>query len=98
VLPYVVSRPDGQYSVLLVNTDAAAHTVSVAFSNTQTHYFVGTVAQSQFSAKDYVWISNGANSTPNPDGPIEHNTVTSGAQATYALPAHSITVLTGKIK
>jgi len=97
VVPYVLSRPDGQYSVLLLNTDSVTHTVQVEFSNTSNHYFTGQVAQVQFSAKDYAWIPNGANGAANPAGPYEQSTVSGGSATTYSLPAHSITVLRGKI-
>ena len=98
VLPYAVYRPDGNYALMLVNTDSAAHSVTLSFTDTKAHYFTGTVAQAQFSSKDYVWVSNGLNSIANPDGPYEHATVASGSTALYALPAHSLTVLRGKIK
>lgn len=97
VLSYALLRPDGQYSLLLVNTDQAVHTVSATFSNTKVHYFTGNVTQLQFSAKDYAWISNGLNGTASPDGPYEKTTVASGSKAVYTLPGHSITVLRGKV-
>jgi hypothetical protein len=97
VLPYTVVRPDGQYSVLLVNTDSVAHTTTVTFSDTKKHYFNGSVTQLTFSSKDYRWFVNGLNSIATPDGPYEKATVPGGSAATYTMPAHSLTVLRGTI-
>jgi len=98
VMPYVVHRPDGEYSILLVNADTSPHTVNVTFTDTANHYFTGTVTQAQFSAKDYKWVPNGANGLPKPDGPYEVSSVGSGSGTAYTLPAESITVLRGTIK
>jgi len=97
VMPYVVSRPDGQYAVLLVNTDSVSHSVQISFVNSATHYFSGNVAQSQLSQEQYVWIPDGVNGYAKPDGPIAHTTVSGGSSTSYSLPAYSITVLRGKI-
>ncbi len=98
VLPYALERPDGQYSLMLVNTDIAAHSVSVAFTNGTTHQYTGAVSVSQFSPKDYVWVSNLLSGYAKPDGPVEQTTVQATGTTLYSLPAHSITVLRGRVK
>jgi hypothetical protein len=98
VLPYVVKRPDGKYSAMLVNTDAAAHTVSITLTDTATHTFNGSIAQAQLSPANYAWISNELNGYAKPDGPLATSKITATSTTTYTLPAHSITVLTGALK
>jgi hypothetical protein len=97
VLPYAVARPYGQYAVMLINTDSVSHNSTISFTDTKAHYFTGTVSQAQFSSKDYIWISEGANSIANPDGPYEKSSVKSGSTIAYTLPPHSLTVLRGTI-
>ena len=98
VLPYAIKRPDGKYSVMVVNTDAAVHTVSISFTDTTTHTFSGPLAQTQLSPANYAWISNELEGHAKPDGPLATTALTVTPTTTYTVPAHSITVLTGAIK
>ena len=100
VTAYVVYRPDGQWSVMLVNKDRnRAHGVHVKFTGDdgKDRYFTGPVDRITFGAKEYQWRANGAGGHADPDGPQVKSTVSGGKDAVFALPKASITVLRGKI-
>jgi hypothetical protein len=73
VTAYAVERPDGQWSVMLVNKDRDSdHSVRITFAdlvNRQNRFFAGTVDRVVFGAAEYQWhpdtVSPGA--TPPPD-------------------------------
>jgi hypothetical protein len=95
VSAYAVQRPDGAWSVLLVNKDPSnAYGVSVTFANGSTNeYFSSPVAEFTLGPAQYVWHPNGKNGTANPDGPYATSSQPGGAGAVYTLPASSVTVL-----
>ena len=99
VAPYAVQRPDGQWSVLLVNKDPSnAYRVGVVFQNgSKAEYFTSPVAQFTFGPAQYVWHPNGKNGSGHPDGPYATSSQPGGASAVYALPAASVTVLRAAI-
>lgn len=99
VVAYPLARPDGQWSVLLVNRDLEnAHDVTLRFDGDGgSAYFSGSVTQTQFGPDQYVWIEQGRQSHPDPDDPPAVTTVSGGESASYALPAASMTVLTGAV-
>jgi hypothetical protein len=100
VTAYAVERPDGQWSVMLINKDRDNdHSVSVAFADgdaKRSRHFVGMVDRITFGAAEYQWPTGGtAGARPNPDGPPAKSTVQGGA--VYQLPKASIIVLRGRI-
>ena len=99
VTSYAVHRPDGLWSLMLVNRDHDnAHTVRVAFQDSaakKTARFTGPVTWTTFGSDQYVWKDDGANSKADPDGPPVGKTVTGSS---YELPKASITVIRGKIQ
>ncbi len=101
VTAYVVERPDGKWSVMLVNKDREhAHTVRIRFADADgkgDRYFNGTVDHITFGTNEYQWRPNGPDGHADPDGPQVKSTVTGGRDATYTIPRASITVLRGKI-
>jgi F5/8 type C domain len=101
VTSYAVHRPDGNWSLLLVNRDETnAHTVRVQFEdskNKQNTSFSGPVNFVTFGSEQYVWINDGLNSRPNPDHPPVGTTVVAGSETVFTLPKASITVLRGKV-
>lgn len=99
VVAYPLARPDGLWSLLLVNRDFEnAHEVEVQFDTTGgTAWFSGSVTQTQFGPAQYAWIAKGRQSYPDPDGPPSTAAVSGGSGATYSLPAASLTVLTGSV-
>jgi hypothetical protein len=101
ITAYAVKRPDGQWSLLVINKDPSnAHEVTIAFENggkTVAEGFAGPVKTVTFGAAEYVWHSSGPTSHADPDGPAKRSTVESKAGQKVMLPKASVTVLTGKV-
>ncbi len=101
IAAYAAKRPDGQWSLLIVNKDPSnAHEVDVAFEDAgkQTPaQFAGTVKIATFGAAEYVWHSDGAKSFADPDGPATHSNVEWRDGQKIPLPKASIVVVTGKV-
>jgi hypothetical protein len=100
VTSYAVHRPDGNWSLMLVNRDeTTAHPVRVEFEDSaarRTNGFAGPVTLVTFGSEQYVWKADGAKSHADPDGPPVASTVAGGAGAVFTLPKASVTVLRGK--
>ena len=101
VTSYAVHRPDGNWSLMLVNRDENnAHTVRVVFDDARRKRnasFTGPVTLVTFGSEQYVWINDGPNSHPDPDNPPAATTITASSQSTFTLPKASVTVLRGKV-
>jgi hypothetical protein len=101
VTAYAVKRPDGQWSVMLVNRDHDnAHAVKVIFAdpeNKRESHFAGQVDRITFGDAEYQWHPEGKGGHADPDGPPSKSVVTGGAGALYQLPKASITVLRGRV-
>jgi hypothetical protein len=101
VTSYAVQRPDGNWSLMLVNRDQAQpHGIRVIFDDAKakrTASFSGPVAFATFGSEQYVWINDGLNSHADPDGPIYASVVEANPGTIYTLPKASITVLRGKL-
>jgi hypothetical protein len=101
VTSYAVDRPDGNWSIMLVNRDESnPHNVHVKFEdsrNKQTASFSGPVNFVTFGSEQYVWINDGPNSHADPDHPPIATTLTVGPDTLFTLPRASITVLRGKV-
>lgn len=99
VTSYVVRRPDGNWSLMLVNRDQNnPHTIRVEFGQGDRELsFDGEVRVATFGSEQYVWINDGPNSHADPDGPIVAHTVSANSQSTFVLPNASVTVLRGKV-
>ena len=102
VTSYAVHRPDGNWSLMLVNRDETnSHSVRVQFEDSKskrTKSFSGPVSFVTFGSGQYVWKDDGPNSHADPDGPPAAATVAGGTQATFTLPKSSITVLRGRVE
>ena len=102
VTSYALHRPDGNWSLLLVNRDKTQpHTVRVLFEDSasqRTAFFSGPVTHVSFGSEQYVWKDAGTNSYADPDGPPVGATVAGGSKATFTLPKASVTVLRGRIE
>jgi hypothetical protein len=86
VTSYVVKRPDGNWSLMLINHDLnAAHPVHLVIDDVKhvSHPFIGSLALVQYS-----------------NNPAEDKNITMAAtpDGMYTLPAGSITVLRGKLR
>ncbi len=101
VTSYAVYRPDGNWSLMLVNRDeTSAHTVRVQFEDSKKRRnvpFSGPVTFVTFGSEQYVWINDGLNSHPDPDHSPVGTTITTSSQTGFSLPKGSITVLRGKV-
>jgi ribulose bisphosphate carboxylase small subunit len=101
VTSYVVHRPDGNWSLMLVNRDQTnSHTVRVEFENSkskQNATFSGPVTFVTFGSEQYVWVDDGPNSHADPDHAPVATTLAVGQNAAFTLPKASITVLRGKV-
>jgi hypothetical protein len=100
VTAYAVQRPDGEWSLLLVNRDQSnSHRVRPVFHNKNgsAAAFSGPVRTVAFGSEQYVWHSEAASSYPNPDGPPAVSVLNAGRESEFILPQASITVLRGRV-
>ena len=102
VTTYAVQRPDGQWSLLVVNKDQEnAHTVGISFDEVQkgmSGSFAGPVSVTTFGKDQYQWHASAAGGNANPDGPAVKSTVSAGAGTKFTLPAASVTVIRGTVR
>jgi len=101
VTSYAVHRPDGNWSLMLVNRDENnSHTIRVVFDDSRKKRnasFTGPVTLVTFGSEQYVWINDGPNSHPDPDNPPAASTIAPSSQTTFTLPKASVTVIRGKV-
>ena len=101
VTSYAVHRPDGNWSLMLVNRDETnPHAVRVVFEDAKRKReasFSGLVTSVTFGSEQYVWINDGPNSHADPDNPPVATTVKGESGTIFTLPKASITVLRGKV-
>jgi hypothetical protein len=101
VTAYAVERPDGQWSVMLVNRDQFNdHAVELSFADSETkrdRYFAGQVDRVTFGSAEYQWHKEGTGGHADPDGPPSKSSVAGGAEVLYELPKASLTVLRGHL-
>ena len=101
VTAYALERPDGQWSLMLVNKDRDSdHTVGVTFADEETNHarhFAGTVDRVTFGAAEYQWPAGDGATHAEPDGPPTKATVQGGKDALYRLPKASVVVLRGRL-
>jgi hypothetical protein len=101
VTAYAVMRPDGQWSLLVVNRDRDnAHSLAVTFEESSEiwHGFSGPVTQIDFGAAQYRWNSHEENSFAEPDGPPARSEIVAGAQTKFQIPKASVVILRGHVK
>ena len=101
VTAYAVLRPDGQWSLMLINKDYDnAHSVRIVFHDGDgrvDRLFVGPVTMITFGKEQYVWHSALRDGYADPDGPAARSTLPSGLDR-YTLPRASMTVLRGRVE
>ena len=93
VTAYAVERPDGQWSVMLVNRDQFIdHTVKLVFADTETNrdrYFSASVDRITFGSAEYQWHPEGRPEvTPIPTDP-RRNPPSLAAQRRELQPSES---------
>jgi hypothetical protein len=99
VTAYAVERPDGLWSVLLINKDYDhPHYVRIVFDDgAASHGFVGDLTMLTFGRAQYQWHSARRNGYADPDDPPVKSTTRAGANKLYTLPPASLTVLRGSV-
>ncbi|HLJ87135.1 MAG TPA: glycosyl hydrolase family 5, partial [Candidatus Angelobacter sp.] len=102
VTSYAVQRPDGAWSIMLVNRDETnAHSVRVVFEDSarkRATSFAGPVTKVIFGSEQYVWINDGINSHADPDLPPVATTAVASSETVFQLPKASVIILRGKIE
>ncbi len=102
VTAYAVRRPDGEWSLMLVNKDQAnAHAVRIVFDDSagnRPRYFSSPVTMVTFGSDQYVWHSDGPKSHADPDNPPVTTSLPAGDGASFTLPKASVTVLRGRVE
>jgi F5/8 type C domain len=96
---YPVLRPDGRWSLMLINKDQSnSHLVRIQFENgtEPTWGFSGPTKMTTFGEEEYVWHSDGMNSHADPERPPVSSTISVEFQSVYSLPPASVTVLQGE--
>jgi hypothetical protein len=101
VTAYAVLRPDGQWSVLLVNKDHDHdHSVRIVFQDSESKKdstFAGPVTMITFGKNQYLWHPARRNGYAEPDGPAATSTISGADDTRYTLSPASVTVLRGHI-
>jgi hypothetical protein len=101
VTAYALLRPDGQWSLLLINKDhETPHSVRIVFHDAESktdRSFEGPVDRITFGRAQYVWHSAGREGYADPDNPPLRSTVQGTEDSSYTLPAASLTVLRGTL-
>ena len=100
VTAYAVLRPDGQWSLMVVNKDYdKPHSVGITFHDGDAGIdssFTGPVARITFGKEQYSWHSAMRDGYADPDGPADKSTLPDGTHR-FVLPPASMTVLRGRI-
>jgi hypothetical protein len=111
VTSYAVLRPDGEWSLMVVNKDQEnAHPVRIVFEDEKSGretFYAGSVNMVTFGSEQYQWHSSIADlkngvadakvGSADPDGPAARSTVTANEQTSFTLPKASVTVIRGKL-
>jgi hypothetical protein len=101
VTTYAALRPDGQWSLLIINKDQEnAHTVNISFDEAErktSATFTGPLSVTTFGKAQYAWHPDRNGGTADPDGPAVKSAVTAGPSTNFSLPAASVTVIRGVI-
>lgn len=105
VTSYAVLRPDGEWSLMLVNKDQETpHSVTISFQNDRSKSvsnFAGPVSSVTFGSEQYRWHTDlrlvPVGGSADPAGPPARSTISARADTIYKLPKASVTVIRGKL-
>jgi hypothetical protein len=101
VTAYALLRPDGQWSLMLINKDREnPHSVRIVFHDAEAkadRHFEGPISMVTFGSSQYQWHSAGREGYADPDNPPLKSTTNGTEGSTYMLPAASLTVLRGTV-
>ena len=102
VTAYALQRPDGQWSLMVVNRDQEnAHRMRIVFHDAATNsdrFFSGPVSMSTFGSAQYQWHPTEKSGFADPDGPVAKSNIGATPESVYELPKASVTVLRGTVK
>jgi len=97
VTGYATRRPDGLFSLMLINKDQSnPHEVRLELDQTG-ESFNGAISLITFGSEQYMWKSDGPNGHPEPNDPPFSRTLKAGANS-ILLPKASVTVLRGGVR
>lgn len=100
ITAYPLLRPDGQWSLMLVNKDHNhAHKVAIEFQDhgNKTQNFTGDVTMITFGKEQYQWHPARKQGYADPDHPPVKSIVQASHDMTYNLPPASLTIVRGKL-
>jgi hypothetical protein len=99
VTAYALRRPDGQWSLMLINKDYEnAHQVRLLFQDEdrrQDRFLAGSVTMITFGKAQYQWHPDRKNGHADPDGPPVTSILKADEKTRYNLPAASLTIIRG---
>ena len=102
VTAYALQRPDGQFSLMLINKDHdRPYPVRIVFRDTDNNrdtYFAGPVTLITFGKAQYQWHPARRKGHADPDGPAATSTLNGEENTRYTLPPASLTVLRGRLR
>ncbi len=97
ITAYAVKRPDGQFSLMLINKDESnPHEIRVNFDHPTTKSFFEPISMISFGSEQYMWKSDGPNGHPDPNDPPVRKTLSSATRS-IVLPKASVTILRGAV-
>lgn len=98
VTAYAAHRPDGLWSVMLVNKDTEAHRVAFQFGAAPVlKNWHGWLQIVTFGSNQFHWSGDAATELPKPNRGLERAIVEARADKTYIVPPESITVIRGAL-
>jgi len=99
ITAYALKRPDGQWSLMLINKDHDhAHSVRVQFNGEgKPTSYAGTVDLITFGKNQYQWHANRKKGYADPNNPPAKSRVDASENTMYELPAASLTILRGRL-
>jgi hypothetical protein len=100
VTAYAVLRPDGQWSLMVVNKDQQnSHKAHIVFNDSATgdRFLTGPTDFVTFGNAQYQWHPQGRDGYPDPAGPAARSRVAARADTAFEFPAASVTVVRGKL-
>ena len=102
VTAYALKRPDGLWSVMLINKDYDhAHPVRIVFRDAERHQdtsFSGKLSMITFGREQYQWHPARKEGYADPDGPLKRSELNGEENTQYMLPPASVTVLRGRLR
>jgi hypothetical protein len=101
VTAYAALRPDGQWSLLIVNKDQEnPHPIRIGFRDSESSsdsFFAGPVSAISFGSEQYQWHPAPDGGMADPDGPPTRTTIAASSNTVFTLPKASVTALRGAI-